>query len=230
MNPAPVVELADIDRAFDAGSVTALSGVSLTIYAGESVAIVGPSGSGKSTLLNIMCGLDRPTRGTVRLLGRAVAGARAWTELRGRHIGIVFQNFHLLPTLSASENVEAAMMGRVAPAMRRARARDLLAQLGLAHVAAQAPARLSGGERQRVAIARALANAPQILVADEPTGSLDRASAQVVMKALLAAHRVGGHALVIVTHDVAVAAECARRIEIVDGHVVSDVPTLAAAQ
>jgi predicted ABC-type transport system involved in lysophospholipase L1 biosynthesis ATPase subunit len=122
-------------------------------------------------------------------------------------------------------------MGRVpGAAARRARARDLLAQLGLAHVAAQAPVLLSGGERQRVAIARALANQPQILVADEPTGSLDRASAQVVMEALLAAHRERGHALVVVTHDAAVAASCEREVEIVDGRILRDAPSRAAAQ
>ena len=223
--PAPVLELVNVSRDFDGGSITALTDVSLTIRQGESVAIVGPSGSGKSTLLNILCGLDRPTRGSVRVLGREAGSARTWTELRSRHIGIVFQNFHLLPTLSAIENVEAALMGRLAGASeRQSHARGLLARLGLERQASQAPSRLSGGERQRVAIARALANSPEILVADEPTGSLDRASSKIVMDTLLAAHRDGGHALVIVTHDSAVASVCAREIEIVDGRITRDGP------
>ena len=227
--PAPVLELVDVSRDFDGGSITALAGVSITIRQGESVAIVGPSGSGKSTLLNILCGLDKPTRGRVRVMGREAGNARSWTELRARHLGIVFQNFHLLPTLSAVENVEVALMGRVASAAdRRARARALLARLGLERQAAQAPSHLSGGERQRVAIARALANNPQILVADEPTGSLDRASSKVVIETLLAGHREGGHALVIVTHDAEVASVCAREIEIIDGRVVRDGPGHAA--
>jgi macrolide transport system ATP-binding/permease protein len=219
---APVLELVDVTREFDGGSIMALDDVSIAIRRGESVAIVGPSGSGKSTLLNILAGLDRPTRGSVRVLGHQ-AGERDWAELRSRHIGIVFQNFHLLATLSAIENVEAALLGRVAKASaRRERARSLLAQLGLERRATQPPARLSGGERQRVAIARALANGPEILLADEPTGSLDRSSSQIVMKTLLAAHRERGHALVIVTHDPDVASNCGREIEIVDGRITRD--------
>jgi len=216
-------QLASVRREFDDGRIVALAGVSLSIARGETVAVVGRSGSGKSTLVNMLCGLDLPTAGEVRVLGQAVTRRAEWTELRSRHFGIVFQQFHLLPTLSAAENVELALMPAVrGRAARRARSRDLLENLGLGHRLDLAPARLSGGERQRVAIARALANSPDIIIADEPTGSLDRQSADNVLAMLLDARARVGSALVIVTHERAVALACEREITLVDGAISSD--------
>jgi predicted ABC-type transport system involved in lysophospholipase L1 biosynthesis ATPase subunit len=220
----PVLQLSGVRREFDEGRIVALAGVSLSIARGETVAIVGRSGSGKSTLVNMLCGLDLPSAGEVRVLGQAVSRRAEWTELRARHFGIVFQQFHLLPTLSAVENVELALMPAVsARAARRARSRELLENLGLGHRLDLVPARLSGGERQRVAIARALANSPEILIADEPTGSLDRQSADNVLAMLLDARARVGSALVIVTHERSVALACEREVTLVDGTISSDV-------
>ncbi|WP_318012393.1 ABC transporter ATP-binding protein [Mesorhizobium sp. CA16] len=197
--------------------------MSLAIGNDETVAIVGRSGSGKSTILNLVCGLDRPTRGEVRFEGRAVNGSAAWAAVRASRIGIVFQNFCLLPSLSARENIEVALLGNLGGAQqRRARALELLAHFGLADRAALRPAELSGGERQRLAIARALANRPKLLLADEPTGSLDVQTSQSVMDIIGNAHREFGTAVIVVTHDEDVAALCGRRVEISDGRIRSD--------
>ena len=220
----PVLQLAGVRREFDEGRIVALAGVSLSITRGETVAIVGRSGSGKSTLVNMLCGLDQPTTGAVRVNGQAVARRTEWTALRSRHFGIVFQQFHLLPTLSAVENVELALMPAVRDrAARRARSRALLEHLGLGHRLDLLPARLSGGERQRVALARALANSPDIIIADEPTGSLDRQSADNVLETLLDARAKVGSALVIVTHERGIALACDREITLVDGAISSDI-------
>jgi len=217
----PLIELVHVRREFDGGRIVAVADVSLAVEHGESVAIIGPSGSGKSTVLNLLCGLDAPTSGEVRFEGRPVSGARAWAEVRAKHIGFVFQNFCLIPTLTAKENVEVAMLGRVGGAARRGeRAVALLSGLGLAARVNMKPMKLSGGERQRVAIARALANEPRLIVADEPTGALDRKSAHAIMDTLVRLQRETRTALVIVTHDREVAEACGRQIEMVDGRVV----------
>jgi putative ABC transport system ATP-binding protein len=219
---APLIELVHARREFDGGRIVAVADVSLAVEHGESVAIVGPSGSGKSTVLNLLCGLDAPSAGEVRFEGRPVSGPGAWAEVRAKHIGFVFQNFCLIPTLTAKENVEVAMLGRVGGAAKRGeRAVALLSGLGLAARVHMKPMKLSGGERQRVAIARALANEPRLIVADEPTGALDRKSAHAIMDTLTGLQRETRTALVIVTHDREVAAACGRQIEMIDGRVVS---------
>jgi putative ABC transport system ATP-binding protein len=217
------IELSDVTKRF--GDLVALEGVSLAVDAGETVAIVGPSGSGKSTFLNLVSGLDEPTSGEVRFDGKAIVGRDAWADIRATRIGIIFQSFCLIPTLSAAENVEVAMMtGWGRANHRRERALQLLARVGLAERAALRPPELSGGERQRVAIARALCNQPGILIADEPTGSLDRGNSLAIMEMLRELHRDTGTTLLIVTHDPSVANYCDRLVEIIDGHVVRDGP------
>jgi putative ABC transport system ATP-binding protein len=227
---APLIQIDKARRAFDGGRIVAVDGISLTVDNGETVAIVGRSGSGKSTLLNLMCGLDEPTSGEVRLDGRIIKGRAAWAAVRARQMGIVFQNFCLIATLSCRQNVEVAMLGVTrSEAQRRDRALELLRYFGIAGRADLRPPQLSGGERQRLAIARALANRPKVLIADEPTGSLDRESSRTVMDILANLNRDFGAALVVVTHDESVAAICGRRIELSDGRIVSDRKTAAPA-
>lgn len=219
-----VLDAQDLERrhALEGGEVTALRGVSLQVAASEYVAIVGPSGSGKSTLLTLLGGLDLPTRGTVAILGTSLGSLpdRALTRLRLERIGFVFQRFHLLPVLTARENVELPMaeMG-VALAVRRARADELLAYVGLADRAGHRPTQLSGGEMQRVAIARALANRPAILLADEPTGELDAATGREIL-ALFRRLHADGTTLVVVTHDERVTNEASRVVRMLDGRIV----------
>jgi predicted ABC-type transport system involved in lysophospholipase L1 biosynthesis ATPase subunit len=182
----------------------ALRGVSIDVPAARAVALIGRSGSGKSTFLHLAAGIDAPTRGEVRLLGEDLAALpdRARTLARREHVGLVFQFFHLLPHLSVEENVLVPALvagGGLAPA--RARARDLLARVGLADRAAQPVRKLSGGEMQRVALCRALLRRPRLLLADEPTGNLDEATGAVVMDLLLGLAREEGSAVVYVTHS-----------------------------
>ncbi len=218
-----LLELKDVRREFDGGRIRALQGVSLTIEAGETVAILGPSGSGKSTLLNLLSGLDQPSSGEVRFDGNRIEGRKAWADIRATRVGIIFQNFCLIPTLSAEENVELAMMNHRGGAIqRRERVKALLQDVGLAARAGLRPSELSGGERQRVAIARALCNKPDLLIADEPTGSLDRKTSTAIMEMLRELHDRTGAALLIVTHDPSVASYCDRHIEIVDGSISRD--------
>jgi ABC-type lipoprotein export system ATPase subunit len=222
MSP-PLLELRDVRRTFDGGRMIALAGVSATFQAHESVAIMGPSGSGKSTLVNILCGLDPPESGSVHVAGAVVRGRREWAALRARRIGIVFQQFNLLATLTARENVEAASLDTIGTAAAsRAAAQELLTRVGIPHCADRRPNQLSGGERQRVAIARALAGGRDILVCDEPTGSLDQAAAHQVLDLLLRLHESARMALLIVTHDAGVAKLCRRRLTLVDGRIARD--------
>jgi putative ABC transport system ATP-binding protein len=205
-------------------TVTALNGVDLAIARGEFAAIMGPSGSGKSTLLNLLGGLDRPTAGQVLLDGRDLAGynEEQLAALRRAQIGFIFQRHDLFPVLTAAENVEfPLLLGNVPQAERHARARELLGLVGLAHKADHLPEELSGGEQQRVGIARALANRPQLLLADEPTGNLDSATAADVMAALIALTRAQGLTLVMVTHDPEVAAHADRILYLRDGHLIN---------
>ncbi len=227
--PPSMIALAGVSRAFDDGAIVALKSVDLAIDAGECVAILGPSGSGKSSIVNLLSGIDRPTGGRVLWNGTPVASRRAWARLRRREIGIVFQEFHLLPTLTARENVEIALMGHGIPAEnRRARAETVLERVGLAHRTDNLPHALSGGERQRVAIARAIVNAPRLLLADEPTGNLDSANTEAVADLLFNLQRDTGMTLVLVTHDEHLAARCRRCVRIRDGEVADD-QVLAAA-
>ena len=212
------------DYAMSGEVVHAVRGVSLDIDAGESVAVVGPSGCGKSTLLNLLGAIDVPTSGMISILGQRVEtmSDRDATRFRLRHVGFVFQRFYLMPVLSALENVELPMAeAGLAREERQARARELLAYVGLAARERHRPSQLSGGEQQRVAIARALANRPALLLADEPTGELDaRTGAEMI--ALFGRLNADGTTLVVVTHDEDLARAARRVVHMRDGIVVDD--------
>jgi putative ABC transport system ATP-binding protein len=216
-----MIELSGVSRTFVVGGrpVHALCGVDESVAAGEHVAVMGPSGSGKSTLLNILGCLDRPTSGSYRLEGREVARLDdgALTRIRRHEIGFVFQFFHLVPRLTALENVEVPMIfAGVERAERRDRAAEALRAVGLLDRVAHRPHQLSGGESQRVALARATVMAPRLLLADEPTGNLDTASGMQVLEVL---DRMNGEGLtlVVVTHDPRVARRAGRVLMMVDG-------------
>ncbi len=206
-------------------TIRALDEVRLAIGAGELLVVEGPSGSGKSTLLQILGGLDRPTRGLVRFEAHdlTVLSDRRLTRLRLSAFGFVFQQFNLIPTLTAAENVEAAL----APTMlggsgRRARVNQLLNRVGLGDRARHLPSQLSGGEQQRVAIARALANQPRVILADEPTGNLDSRTGREILELLTALSAEHGKTVVVVTHDREVAARAARVVRMRDGRLTED--------
>jgi putative ABC transport system ATP-binding protein len=225
MTTAPTYELIDVTRRHGDGpaAVTAVDGVSLTVDPGDFVAIAGPSGSGKTTLLQLIGGLDRPTAGEVRFEGRDLAALREpdLTRLRQSAIGFVFQQFNLIPTLTAAENVELALApGGLRGAARQERVAELLVAVGLAERATHLPSRLSGGEQQRVAIARSLANAPRVLLADEPTGNLDSATGREIVALLEQLRAERGLTVVLITHDESVAAAADRVIGMRDGRVV----------
>ncbi|MCC7416532.1 MAG: ABC transporter ATP-binding protein [Acidobacteria bacterium] len=225
--PPPAIALDLVTRRFDGTrQVTALDQVSLDIPRGEMVSIIGPSGSGKSTLLNLIGGLDRPTSGRVRVDGEALDGLSddGLTRVRRDKIGFIFQFFNLLPTLSSVENVGLPLHLRGWPRARvAARAHELLALVQLGHRLQHLPDELSGGERQRVAIARALSIYPPILLADEPTGNLDTRTGGEILALIQALHARLGSTVVIVTHDLKVAASCGRTIALRDGRIVEDV-------
>ncbi|MET0386787.1 MAG: ATP-binding cassette domain-containing protein, partial [Polyangiales bacterium] len=223
---APLIELSHVSKVYGGTTVPVcvLNDVSLTIGAGEFVAIMGASGSGKSTLMNVLGCLDRPSSGSYRFAGRDVATFEAddLAMLRRETFGFVFQQYHLVRGLTAQENVEVPAVYRGVPAAeRRTRAQGLLAQLGLGQRGHHRPDQLSGGQQQRVSIARALMNGGRVLLADEPTGALDKTSGTEVMS-LLRELSLAGHTVIIVTHDRAVANEARRTIEISDGRIVAD--------
>lgn len=225
---APLIELQDIRKTYVSGggevSVEVLHGISLTIEAGEFVAIMGQSGSGKSTLMNILGCLDRPSDGTYRFAGRDVSGfdRDELAFVRREAFGFVFQSYNLIGNATASANVEVpAIYAGLAPAARHARATELLTTLGLGERLEHRPNQLSGGQQQRVSIARALMNGGKVILADEPTGALDSRSGAEVM-ALLADLAARGHTVILITHDAEVAAHADRVIEIRDGMIVSD--------
>ena len=202
----PVIELRGLHKSYRDGrrTVSVLRGVDLTVYPGESVAIVGASGEGKSTLLHLMGGLDKPTQGTVSVGGRSLAslGVAALGRLRNEQLGFVYQFHHLLPEFTAEENVAMpAIIGGVAVAEARAAARELLSAVGLAQRFTHKPGALSGGERQRAAVARALITKPLCLLADEPTGNLDRETAARVFEQICLLQLERNTALILVTHD-----------------------------
>ena len=210
-------------------TLTVLRDVSFTIPDGAFVAIVGPSGSGKTTLLGLLAGLDVPTRGSVWLDGAALThlSEDKRAQLRGAKVGFVFQSFQLIPTLTALENVQVPLELRGddgAPA----RARELLARVGLGARTDHFPNQLSGGEQQRVAIARAFSNAPRLLFADEPTGNLDSDTGERIVELLLTLNRESGTTIVFVTHDLTLAGRAQRVIRLADGAVVSDDATTSA--
>jgi putative ABC transport system ATP-binding protein len=221
---APVIDIRDVTRTYGEGP-PALAAVTLSVRAGEAVAVLGPSGSGKSTLLNLIAGLDRPSTGTVTVDGLRVDGMGEARSARFRRakIGMVFQFFNLLDDLTVTDNVLLpAQLAGLPRAEARRRAAGLLARLRIDRHANAHPGRLSGGERQRVAVARALMNRPALLLADEPTGALDTASGEDVRE-LLAGLNADGQTILLVTHDLRLAKSCATRtVELVDGRVVRD--------
>lgn len=225
MSDQPILKVEKLTQIYPtaAGPITVLHEVSFALGAGESLAIVGPSGSGKTTLLGLCAGLDRPSGGDVVLGGVSIGGlgedARA--RVRNEQVGFVFQNFQLIPTLTALENVLVPLELRGAGGREaEAEAKALLERVGLGARTGHYPIQLSGGEQQRVALARAFINAPRILFCDEPTGNLDGATAEVVVKLIFELNREKGTTLVLVTHDLELAKVCGRVLRLKDGRVV----------
>jgi lipoprotein-releasing system ATP-binding protein len=226
--PAPLLQLKDVTKRYataaSADGLLVLAGVSLEVARGESLAIVGPSGSGKSTLLQIIGTLDKPTSGAVRLDGKDLAALDddQVAEVRNRQIGFVFQSHYLLPQCTVIENVLVPTLAESGRARHSARAERLLKRVGLGERLHHRPGQLSGGERQRVAVVRALINQPQLLLADEPTGALDHASATALGQLLVELNQEEGVTLIVVTHALELAKRMARVMKLADGTLRED--------
>ncbi len=222
-----LVNLTNVNKTFRRGGETidVLSDLDLTIEQGEFLALMGPSGSGKSTLLNLLAGLDRPTSGTIEVAGERVdsLSRRDLAHWRARHVGFVFQFYNLLPVLSAARNVELPLLlTSLSGAERKHHVATALEIVGLTHRAKHTPRTLSGGEQQRVGIARAIVTDPTLILADEPTGDLDRKTGDGILDLLQALNRQHGKTIVMVTHDPHAAERASRRLYLVDGHVSSE--------
>ncbi len=216
----PAIRTVHLTKIYPNGSVQALHDVTLDVARGEFVAITGPSGSGKTSLLNMLGALDYPTSGEVFLNGKSVTAASDLDSLRAQEVGFVFQMHNLIPTLTCRENVEIPMIALDRPAaQRKARARELLRQVGLEPRTDFLATRISGGEKQRVAIARALANTPSILLADEPTGNLDSKTGDEILQLMLAVRSQTGLTLVLVTHNLELAKKADRILQLTDGRI-----------
>ena len=222
-----ILKLSNISKTYSRGAAETevLHGIDLVLRPGDFAALMGPSGSGKSTLLHIMGLLERPTGGSVKMLGRECVGMdeTLLTRLRGKSIGFVFQFHYLIPAFSALENVMMPLMlehGRPSDDIRD-RAALILTRMGLANKLHSRPVELSGGQQQRVAIARALANEPRLVLADEPTGNLDSSTASEIFSLLRTVNEESGATFLIVTHDIKLASRCCRTIEVLDGRIVS---------
>ncbi len=224
-NQNPVIELQDVWKIYNMGNVEvpALRGISLKVFHGEFVAIMGPSGSGKSTAMNMVGCLDVPTRGKIFLSGQDISqlSESDLAQIRGKKIGFIFQTFNLMPGLTALENIMLPMTFQGVPRdQREKRAKELLASVGLGDRLNHKPMELSGGQQQRVAIARSLANNPEVILADEPTGNLDTKTGREVMTMLSDLHSREGKTIVMVTHDPNVAKYAKRSVNLKDGKVV----------
>lgn len=216
------VELKNLQKSYENGKIKALNGIGLTIREGEFVSIIGPSGSGKSTLLNMLGALDVPDSGSISVAGEDLTSSKNLNKFRGEKIGFIFQLHNLIPNISVRENVEIPMFTqKMSSKDMKSRALKLLDDVGLKDKADILPSKLSGGERQRVAIARALANNPSIILADEPTGSLDSKTSSKILKQLIDLHKDKNVTLIIVTHDMDVAKLADRVIQVLDGEVTS---------
>ena len=219
----PLISLFDVVKEYDKGTVKALNGINLDIFEGEFVSIIGPSGSGKSTLLNMLGALDKPTRGKIYIDGIDLIKEKDLSEFRQEKIGFVFQLHNLIPNLSVFDNVQIPLLptGMSNKEMKE-KASEIIRAVGLEDKKKQRPNKLSGGQRQRVAIARALVNNPSIILADEPTGSLDSKTGEMILNLLMEMHERYNVTLIIVTHDNDVAALAERTIKIKDGQIIED--------
>ncbi len=216
------VDMKNVYKSYENGNIKALNGIDLTIADGEFVSIIGPSGSGKSTLLNMLGALDIPDSGSINVAGHDLTTSKNMNEFRAEKIGFIFQLHNLIPNISVVENIEIPMFTqKLSSKEMRANALKLLGDVGLEDKADIMPNKLSGGERQRVAIARALANNPSIILADEPTGSLDSKTSSKILKQLIDLHEDKNVTLIIVTHDMDVAKLADRVIEVLDGEIIS---------
>ncbi|WP_214853933.1 MULTISPECIES: ABC transporter ATP-binding protein [unclassified Exiguobacterium] len=208
----------------DGVETQALQDIDVTLEAGDFISIIGPSGSGKSTLLSLIGTLDRPTSGALHYDGKPInkLNSKELSDFRFENIGFIFQQFHLIPTLTALENVMAPLFGRKVPYDKKERAEQLLAQVGLADKAGSLPSQLSGGQQQRVAVARALVHEPKWLLADEPTGNLDTDTGEIIFNLLRSLNEEKGCGVLFVTHDPALAERANRTIEMRDGVIIED--------
>jgi len=222
-NSHPLIETRSLTRIYgDGEEIRALDDVNLIVQTGELVTVMGPSGSGKSTLLNMLGALDKPTRGQVFIHGQDLAKIRNKDKFRAQTVGFVFQLHNLIPTLTARENVEVPMMGYTGLRERRKRSQELLDLVGLSDRMRHLPNQLSGGQRQRVAVARALANKPSLVLADEPTGSLDTSAGRAIMQLIRELNEKQGITFLVVTHDLAVARQTNRVIVMADGQIARE--------